>query len=340
MRQIRVLLSIAGLAALSACAGPNRVGPQNLHAGDRRTAVDPNNASPVAARSAAGVVASKETPAAAIRRVVDTTSASRGDKLIALTFDDGPRPYVLFGSKAAHPGPGLVDILDQNGVKATFFVVGWRLTPKTWGEPKHEEDIGVTCLDAAEKLIRRGHELEDHTYSHLELRSAEKKNGEQWVMHDVDRGAQAIKSVTGTQPRYVRPPDWIITSDARRDLQQQGYRVLTISSENPMALRDVNSLDYLCAGKAVGCPKPSLPDAVLQQIEQREKRGVYTHILAFHELSTTAAIMPRLISDLKARGYRFVTLTEYMKLVESKPGETVKQQAAMNRQTQVDALSR
>ena len=81
--------------------------------------------------------------------------------------------------------PGLVDILDQNGVKATFFVVGWRLTPKTWGEPKHEEDIGVTCLDAAERLIRRGHELEDHTYSHLELRSAEKKNGEQWVIHDV-----------------------------------------------------------------------------------------------------------------------------------------------------------
>jgi peptidoglycan/xylan/chitin deacetylase (PgdA/CDA1 family) len=212
-------------------------------------------------------------------------------------------------------------------------VVGWRLTPKTWGEPRHEEDIGVTCLDAAEQLVRRGHELEDHTYSHLELRTAEKKNGEQWVMGDVDRGAQAIKSVTGSQPRYVRPPDWIITSDARHDLERQGYRVLTISSENPMALRDVNSLDYLCAGKAVGCPRPSLPEAVLQQVEQREKRGTYTHILAFHELSTTAAIMPRLISDLKGRGYRFVTLTEYMKLVGSKPGETLKQQAAVMRPT-------
>jgi peptidoglycan-N-acetylglucosamine deacetylase len=339
MRQIRVLLSIACLAVLSACAGPNRVGSQNLHSGDRRVGVDPNNASPVAARSVAGVVASKETPAATIRRVADTTSAP-ADKLIALTFDDGPRPYVLFGSKTAHPAQGLADILDQNGVKATFFVVGWRLTPKTWGEPRHEEDIGVSCLDAAERLIRRGHELEDHTYSHLELRTAEKKNGEQWVMHDVDRGAQAIKAVTGTQPRYVRPPDWIITTDARRDLQQQGYRVLTISSENPMALRDVNSLDYLCAGKAVGCPKPSLPDAVLQQVEQREKRGVYTHILAFHELSTTAAIMPRLISDLKTRGYRFVTLTEYMKLVESKSGETVKQQAVVTRPESVAALSR
>jgi hypothetical protein len=39
--------------------------------------------------------------------------------------------------------------------------------------------------------------------------------------------------------------------------------------------------------------------------------------------------MPRLIGDLKARGYRFVTLTEYMKLVGSKPAETVKQAAVM-----------
>ena len=98
-------------------------------------------------------------------------------------------------------------------------------------------------------------------------------------------------------------------------------------------MRDVNSLDYLCAGKAVGCPTPSLPDAVLKQVEQREKKGTYTHILAFHELSTTAAVMPGLITDLKARGYRFVTLTEYMRLVESKPDVPLKQQAAVMRPT-------
>ena len=329
MGYVRFSLAIAALAVLSACSGS-----RSLSVG-----TSANNSSTAGGHTVASSVTSKEAPPAHVHAVADTTSASRGDKLIALTFDDGPRPYVLFGSKESNRGPGLVNILDQNGVKATFFVVGWRLTPKTWGEPKHEEDIGVTCLDAAEQLVRRGHELEDHTYSHLELRSAEKKNGEQWVMGDVDRGAKAIKAVTGSQPRYVRPPDWIITSDARHDLEQQGYRVLTISSENPMALRDVNSLDYLCAGKAVGCPKPSLPEAVLQQVEQREKRGTYTHILAFHELSTTAAIMPRLISDLKARGYRFVTLTEYMKLVGSKTGEPVKQAAVM-RQTSLAAVSR
>jgi len=67
------------------------------------------------------------------------------EKLVALTFDDGPRPYVLYGVKqpgAASPtapnaSQGLLDVLDHNGVKATFFYMGWRLTPKTWGETPH-----------------------------------------------------------------------------------------------------------------------------------------------------------------------------------------------------------
>lgn len=251
--------------------------------------------------------------------VLATGAAFSSDKLIALTFDDGPRPYVLFGSRGGRPGPGLLSVLDSNGVKATFFVVGWRLTPKTWGEPRAEENVGITCIEAAERLVRAGYELEDHTYSHIELRTAERKRGEQWVLSDVNRGAEAIKAVTGTRPPYVRPPDWIITDDARRDLERQGYQLLSISSENLIARRDVNSLDYLCAGKhPVGCPRPSLTEGVLKQIEQREKHGVYTHILAFHELSSTTAVMPELISELKARGYRFVTLSEYMRLVPGK----------------------
>jgi peptidoglycan-N-acetylglucosamine deacetylase len=251
--------------------------------------------------------------------LLTTGVAFSTDKLIALTFDDGPRPYVLFGGKGDHPSPSLVNVLDSNGVKATFFVVGWRLTPKTWGEPRAEQNVGITCLDAAQQLVQHGFELEDHTYSHVELRTAERKRGKEWVVSDVNRGADAIKAVTGTRPRYVRPPDWILPDDARLDLERQGYQLLTISSQNPVALRDINSLDYLCAGRnPSGCPKPSLAGGVMKQIEQREKQGVYTHILAFHELSSTTAVMPELISDLKARGYRFVTLSEYMRLVAGK----------------------
>ncbi len=233
------------------------------------------------------------------------------EKLIAVTFDDGPRPYVLFGK------PGLLDVLDKQGVKATFFVMGWRLTPKTWGDRRYEPNIGMSCIDAAREVLKRGHEIEDHTFSHVNLRAAEKKQGEQWVIADVEHGAQVIKSVAGTQPKFVRPPDWLLPDDARHQLELRGFQVLTISIENAMPLRDVNSLDYLCAGtRHPQCPKPSLADAVLRQIEQREKKGVYTHILAFHELTTTTAEMPELIAKLKARGYRFATVAEYMRAVQ------------------------
>lgn len=266
-----------------------------------------------------GLVSARRVLLAASFLCLTAGRAFSDDKLIALTFDDGPRPYVLFGSKEAPSRPALVSVLDGNDVKATFFVVGWRLTPKTWGERRAEENVGITCIAAAERLVRDGYELEDHTYSHIELRTAERKRGEQWVLEDVNRGADAIKAVTGTHPRFLRSPDWILPDDARRDLERQGYSVLSISSENPIALRDVNSLDYLCAGRnPVACPKPSLADSVMKQVEQRERQGVYTHILAFHELSTTAAVMPALITNLKARGYRFVTLSEYMRRVGAK----------------------
>ncbi len=255
---------------------------------------------------------------------------SAAEKLIALTFDDGPRPYVLYGLKPPgsppgfHPGkptaglpvaPGLLDVLDRGGVKATFLVMGWRLTPKTWGETRHEANIGITCLEAARDVLRRGHEIQNHTYSHADLRIAERKKGMAWVLADVERGAQVVQALTGSKPQYLRPPDWDLTDDTRRQLENRGFRILTISSQNPPAQRDVNSLDYLCAGKGTGCPKPSLAQSVLKGIDRREKHGLTTHVLVFHELTTTTAQLPELIAALKGKGYRFVTVSEYMKLV-------------------------
>ena len=83
--------------------------------------------------------------AAALLLFLNAGVAFSSDKLIALTFDDGPRPYVLFGTKGDHAGEhagdhpalGLLNVLDENHVKATFFVVGWRLSPKTWGDRRY-----------------------------------------------------------------------------------------------------------------------------------------------------------------------------------------------------------
>ena len=237
-----------------------------------------------------------------------------GEKLIALTFDDGPRPYVLFGLKEPQPTPSLLELLDRQKVKATFFVMGWRLTPKTWGEPRAETNIGITCIDAAKEVLKRGHEIENHTYSHIDLRIGAKKKGEAWAIEDVERGGKVIEAVTGSKPKYLRPPDWDLPAELRRPIEAKGYRVMTISSENPIPIRDINTLDYLCAGKhPTQCPRPSLAQAVLKQIEARERQGITTDILTFHELTTTTAALDEVITALQGRGYQFVRLDEYMR---------------------------
>ncbi|HET9698424.1 MAG TPA: polysaccharide deacetylase family protein, partial [Terriglobales bacterium] len=131
--------------------------------------------------------------------------AFSADKLIALTFDDGPRPYVLLGNKAAGT-PGLLDVLDKENVKATFFVMGWRLLPNTYGNP-HEFRTDKTCLDAAKDLFSRGHEIEDHTFSHVQFKLFAKQHGPDGIVGDVDRASDLIKGVTGHRAEFVRPPD-------------------------------------------------------------------------------------------------------------------------------------
>ena len=72
-------------------------------------------------------------------------------KLIALTFDDGPKPYVLMGRQLQNgaTSPGLLDLLDREGVKATFFVMGFRLADSA-DKFCRQTDVGINCRQAAE----------------------------------------------------------------------------------------------------------------------------------------------------------------------------------------------
>jgi len=255
-------------------------------------------------------------------------------KLIALTFDDGPRPYVLFGyqPQGEAPIPGLLNVLDREQAKATFFVMGWRLMPKQYGD-RREFRTSMTCLDAAREEFRRGFEIENHSYSHVQFRQFEKKHGPESAVADVERAGALIKSVTGTEPHFVRPPDWITWPELSQQIAGHGYRVMNIASDIPSAWRDVNSVDYLCAGlHPRQCPTGGDEQFVLRTIAAREKKGVTTHILVFHELSTTTLMLEKLLPQLRQQGYRFVTLQEYMREVgPPAPARLVKQAVAKTR---------
>lgn len=239
-----------------------------------------------------------------------------GKKLIALTFDDGPKPYVLLGGKSGSgiASPSLLKLLERHNAKATFFVMGWRLA-KSADQHCLKVDGGV-CRDAAIEAHRQGDEIENHTYGHGDFRQMEKRYGELWILNDIQKCSVIIENVTGQRPRYLRPPDWDIWPEIEKKIEAKGYFVMSRSSAYPPALRDVDSMDYFCVGSNLSkCPKPSDHDYVVRQIDLREKKGIDTHILAFHELPQTVDLLSRLIPELERRGYRFVTLSDYMAAV-------------------------
>jgi peptidoglycan/xylan/chitin deacetylase (PgdA/CDA1 family) len=103
---------------------------------------------------------------------------------VALTFDDGPTEQ--FTGR-------VLDVLDGAGVRATFFVVG--------ALAERHPDLLRRARDA-------GHEIGNHTYDHY---SAAVRDREQ-VRAAVLRGSDAIERVTGTRPRWFRPPRGEVTT--------------------------------------------------------------------------------------------------------------------------------
>lgn len=106
------------------------------------------------------------------------TPPAQGDKVVCLTFDDGPHPTNT---------PALLDLLGQYQAKATFFVVGSRA----------EQHGQVLSRAAAE-----GHAIGNHTYSHANLT----KLSEADKLAQVANAAQAIENACGVSPKLIRPP--------------------------------------------------------------------------------------------------------------------------------------
>ncbi len=97
---------------------------------------------------------------------------------LALTFDDGPNPAVT---------PGLLDLLDRHGARATFFLVG-----------KHVR----AAAGLAREIAGRGHSLGNHTETHPSLLWLSSKR----IREELDRCQDAIAQAAGRRARWMRPP--------------------------------------------------------------------------------------------------------------------------------------
>ena len=111
---------------------------------------------------------------------------SREEKVIYLTFDDGPIPEIT---------EWVLDLLDQYNVKATFFCVG---------------DNVRKYPDVYEEVLRRGHKTGNHTFNHLQGLKTPTND----YLANVDEASKLIKSELFRPPHgHMRLPQYFALRD-------------------------------------------------------------------------------------------------------------------------------
>lgn len=105
------------------------------------------------------------------------TSDSSNKKYIALTFDDGPSSFT----------DRLLNCLEENNAKATFFMVGTEI---------------ASFPDEVKRMKKLGCELGNHTYDHTDLATLSSED----ISSEIARVDQQLVDLTGQGASVVRPP--------------------------------------------------------------------------------------------------------------------------------------
>jgi len=195
------------------------------------------------------------------------------DKLVALTFDDGPSPVWT---------PQILDALNQAGIKATFFMLG-----------DHVEQYP----EIARRVAREGHEIGNHTYDHHVLLYYTPAELEDEIAH----AERVIKSVTGVSPKYFRPPKAWLTQKEKAIISRMGYKIVlwSLNSKDWVTFHDKQITSYILRHIRPG-------DIILFH----DSGGALT--TQGGDRRQTVKTILRLAKKLKERGYRFVTISELL----------------------------
>jgi peptidoglycan/xylan/chitin deacetylase (PgdA/CDA1 family) len=211
----------------------------------------------------------EESPAAAPTAAEENIVIHRkqNDKMqIALTFDDGPHPRYT---------PEILGILDEYGIKATFFMIG--------------ENVKYYPA-AAEAVLAAGHEVGNHTYSHRCLPPL----NDHEILSEITACEDAISSVAEYRPRLIRPPQGELTGEDERLLGALDYRII---------LWDVDTRDW------AHTPPTEIAKYVCDHVEAGDI--ILMHDFIGHD-SPTAEALRIFIPVLLERGYHFVTVGELL----------------------------
>ncbi|MBO8165044.1 MAG: polysaccharide deacetylase family protein [Brevibacillus sp.] len=200
---------------------------------------------------------------------------------VSLTFDDGPDTVFT---------PKVLDVLKQHNVKATFFLIGNRIEA-------HPEIV--------KRIIREGHEVGNHSYSHPNLPKLKPNQFHAEVLRTQD----LIARHSGYRPKFIRPPYGAINEEQVKWLASQGFTMVNWN---------VDSLDWK------GLTADQVADNVLSNI--RHGSIILQHSAGGHgeDLSGSVQALPKIIKKLKEDGVSFVTVSELLQLPKGFKGAGTK----------------
>ncbi len=117
------------------------------------------------------------------------------DKIVAITFDDGPHPIIT---------TGLIKVLEKHEVKAAFFCIGNKIA-------KHRKII--------EMIEDKGHLIGNHSFTHhrwFDLFTSNK------MLKEITNTSNEIEKVTGKRPSLFRPPYGITNPQLKKAVETSG----------------------------------------------------------------------------------------------------------------------
>lgn len=196
------------------------------------------------------------------------------NKKVALTFDDGP------DSKYT---PKILDILKENKVKATFFLVG-----------KNAEKYP----DIVKRIVKEGHTLGNHSWDHSKLTELTSEQ----ISEEIAKTDRVLKSVTGHVPTLFRAPYGAVNKKVEADVAASGHKLASWSVDT----RDWDGTSV--AGIMEYVKKQTKPGGIVLQHSAGGKNS---------NLDNTVEALPELIDYLRQNGYTLVSAAELLSVNES-----------------------
>lgn len=192
---------------------------------------------------------------------------------IALTFDDGPWTYTS----------ELLDLLDDEGVSATFFVNGSNMD---WDQIVRHGNPNVL-----RRMRATGHQIGSHTWGHPDLATM----GEDQAQDQLLKNEHALASVLGVIPTYLRPPYLSTAADTLNLADKLGYHVIGLDLDTQDWEHDYNVAEQ----------------NYLSKIRSSDPRSS-SHLVLAHDIhkETVREFAQFMIDEGRAAGYRFVTVGE------------------------------